>query len=155
MMKKLTVKQQTFADHYLLKGNASSAYRIAYNTENMCTTSVHSCAWDLLQHNGVKQYIDTKREKAEIDVRYLSDQLLWLYERCMEEKKLDTARKAVMDVARLNGLLEKRYSIENHLSHVSIMQELKKRKEVEPLEISYTWKPYQDPEHDYEDENNH
>ena len=133
MTKKLTVKQQTFADHYLLKGNATSSYRIAYNTENMDTPTVHSCAWELLQHKGVKKYIEEKRARSEIDIKYLTDQLLLLYEACMGEKRFDTARKSLMDIARLEGLLEKRYTIETHLNHISLMQELNARNRIQKI----------------------
>lgn len=44
MIKKLTVKQERFAQEYVSLGNASAAYRLVYDTSTMTDEAVHVCA---------------------------------------------------------------------------------------------------------------
>ena len=47
---KLTIKQEAFARAYVETGNASEAYRRAYNAENMKQESIAVRACELLAH---------------------------------------------------------------------------------------------------------
>ena len=49
----LTPKQNAFAVQYVATGNASEAYRRAYNATNMKRDTIHSRASELLKHGGI------------------------------------------------------------------------------------------------------
>lgn len=57
----MTIKQQKFADKYLVTGNATLSYTYAYKVKNENTAK--SAGQRLLTNVDVKQYIDKKREK--------------------------------------------------------------------------------------------
>jgi phage terminase small subunit len=59
----LTPKQQDFADKYIKTGNASEAYRQAYNTENCNKVTVGREATALLNHHLITTEI--QRQQAE------------------------------------------------------------------------------------------
>ncbi len=61
---RLTEKQELFCRHYLdTEGNASEAYRMAYDTTKMQPATVHHAAWELMSNPKVAQRIDTLREE--------------------------------------------------------------------------------------------
>ena len=62
---RLTPKQKQFADEYIKTGNATNAYKSAYSTKNMKTSSITSEAYNTLIKPSIKDYI-SKRMK-EID----------------------------------------------------------------------------------------
>jgi len=64
--KPLTMKQENFCREYLLCGNASEAYRRAYNCENMKDETIWNNAYKLLnQNNDVKARITELKENLE------------------------------------------------------------------------------------------
>ena len=64
--KPLTMKQENFCREYLLCGNASEAYRRAYNCENMKDEKIWNNAYKLLnQNNDVKARITELKENLE------------------------------------------------------------------------------------------
>lgn len=58
----LTVKQEKFCNKYLECGNASEAYRYAYNCSKMRESSVNNSAYKLLQHVEIRGRIKHLRE---------------------------------------------------------------------------------------------
>ena len=56
--KKLTPKQQRFAVEYVRCGNASDAYRAAYNTDSMAPSTIQNEAWRLTVHHEIAERID-------------------------------------------------------------------------------------------------
>lgn len=50
---RLTVKQEAFCLAYLKTGNASEAYRLSYNAENMKPETIHVKACDLMKNDKV------------------------------------------------------------------------------------------------------
>jgi phage terminase small subunit len=66
----LTPKQETFAHRYVQSGNASDAYRFAYNTENMKVETIKKRASELLAHGDVSGTIESLKaaQMREIDV---------------------------------------------------------------------------------------
>ena len=54
MADKLTIKQERFCNKYLECGNASEAYRYAYDTGRMNDATVCNNAYKLLQHNDIR-----------------------------------------------------------------------------------------------------
>ena len=78
---KLTEKQERFCRHYLdTDGNASEAYRMAYDTTKMQPSTVHYSAWELMNNPKITQRIDelraerreaTEEQRKEIEARLL------------------------------------------------------------------------------------
>lgn len=69
-MLKLTIKQEKFCNRYIECGDASEAYRFAYNTENMKPESVHRKAKELIDNvkvsARVKELQDEIKKKSDI-----------------------------------------------------------------------------------------
>lgn len=61
---KLTQKQDAFALAYLHTGNASEAYRQAYNASNMKSESIHVKASELLKNGKVRVRIEEVQKMA-------------------------------------------------------------------------------------------
>jgi len=58
-MAKLTPKQETFCLVYQETGNASEAYRLAYDTRKMKAETVNRNAKAMLDHNKIATRIET------------------------------------------------------------------------------------------------
>lgn len=63
-MSQLTVKQEKFAQKYVELGNASEAYRQAYDAENMAPETIHNEAHILLKHPEVAARVARLEEMA-------------------------------------------------------------------------------------------
>src|SRR5262245_23164050 len=61
----LTQKQEMFCLGYIETGNASEAYRRAYNTANMKDTTIHVRASELLADSKIKERVAELRKAAE------------------------------------------------------------------------------------------
>ena len=61
---KLTIKQEAFARAYVETGNASEAYRRAYNAENMSRESIAVRACQLLAHGKVSVMVQQLKDQA-------------------------------------------------------------------------------------------
>ena len=62
--KDLTPKQQKFLDVYLKSGNASEAYRQAYDAKSMSAQAIHTEASKLLQHPAITRRLGVVKERA-------------------------------------------------------------------------------------------
>jgi phage terminase small subunit len=82
--RKLTPKQQKFADLYLDIGNASEAYRQAYDCTNMTAKTIGENAHQLCKHKGIARYLSGIRkstqeavaEKYNVTLERLTEELL-------------------------------------------------------------------------------
>jgi phage terminase small subunit len=63
----LTPKQEAFAVEYVGIGNASEAYRRAYNAKNMKRDTIHSRARELLKHGGIAAKVTQLRADLATD----------------------------------------------------------------------------------------
>lgn len=63
-MSNLTIKQEKFCLEYIKDGNASRAYREAYNTENMKPESINRKAKELFDNVKVAARIDEIRKET-------------------------------------------------------------------------------------------
>jgi len=61
----LTPKQERFCLAYLKTGNASEAYRLSYNAENMKPETINNRASELLKNSGVAGRLAELKEKSE------------------------------------------------------------------------------------------
>ena len=60
---KLTIKQEAFARAYVETGNASEAYRRAYNAENMQIDTVKKRASELLSRGDIKGTVQKLKDE--------------------------------------------------------------------------------------------
>lgn len=69
--RKLTPKQDAFVVAYLETGNASEAYRRAYDVRNMKPATINNSAWELMKHPVISarlaQHRDATFERSTID----------------------------------------------------------------------------------------
>ena len=63
-MAKLTAKQEKFCTEYITCGNASEAYRRAYDCGKMLPQTINSKGWLLLQKDQIRARIDALQKKA-------------------------------------------------------------------------------------------
>lgn len=63
-MSKLTIKQKRFADEYIISGNATEAYKIAYSNVTKETTA-NANSSRLLRNAKVSAYIEERMEELE------------------------------------------------------------------------------------------
>lgn len=68
--RRLTEKQERFCQFYLdTDGNASEAYRMAYDTSNMQPSTVHYSAWELMNNPKITQRISEIRVERAVASR--------------------------------------------------------------------------------------
>jgi phage terminase small subunit len=65
MKTKLTLKQEAFCQAYIETGNASEAYRRAYDAGNMAAETIHRKAKEVLDNGKVAARIEALRKKIE------------------------------------------------------------------------------------------
>ena len=106
---KLTPKQEAFCYGYIETGNASEAYRQAYNTEKMKPESVNSKGYQLLQQVKITARLDELRaehkKRHEITVDTLVAELEEARKLAFETDKASAAVQATMGKAKLLGLV--------------------------------------------------
>ena len=106
---KLTPKQEKFCQGYIETGNASEAYRQAYNAEKMRPDTVNNKAYGLLQKGGIRARLDELRaehkKRHEITVDTLVAELEEARKLAFETDKAAAAVSATMGKAKLLGLV--------------------------------------------------
>lgn len=107
----LTEKQAAFARAYVeCGGNASEAYRRAYDAKNMSAEAIKVEACRLLQRPNVSLTVETLRAKHqkrhEITIDKLTEWLEQALEKAMAEPKgASAAVSAVLGIGKLHGLV--------------------------------------------------
>lgn len=96
---KLTPKQERFILEYLKCGNASEAYRLAYDAERMESVTVHQRAFDLLQNSKITVRINEIKaeaaKKVTLSVAAVLKDLMTIKSRAMEDGSPAIAIKAL------------------------------------------------------------
>jgi len=117
---KLTLKQENFVLAYIETGNASEAYRRAYDAQNMKAESIVVSASKLMaKPNIALRVAELKAEAKErclVTVEALTERLLRIAQKAedLEEAAgFSVSRAAAMDVAKLNGLVIDKAQNEN------------------------------------------
>lgn len=106
----LTVKQEKFCQEYVTNGgNASEAYRRSYDVGECKPETIWVNASQLLADTKVSQRVaelqkDTNK-KYEITRDYLTGKMMKVIEAGEQDNK-DLLRKAIMDLAKMHGLIE-------------------------------------------------
>lgn len=109
----LTPKQEAFACAYVETGNASEAYRRAYDAENMKPESVWRKACELFDNGKVTARVDELQaaaaERCIVTVASLTQELEEARALALQEAQASAAVSASMGKAKLHGLIvEKR-----------------------------------------------
>ena len=119
--KALTPKESTFARLYVETGNATEAYRQAYDHNGNDATACRG-AHDVLHRPAVEAYVGDlqaeHRERHKVTVDQLTDQLEKARQVAMDNRNAAAAVQAIMGKAKLHGLLVDRTQIEER-PHVS------------------------------------
>ena len=106
---KLTPKQERFCQVYIETGNASEAYRQAYNAEKMRPDTVNNKAYGLLHKGEIRARLDELRaehkKRHEITVDTLVAELEEARKLAFETDKAAAAVSATMGKAKLLGLV--------------------------------------------------
>lgn len=105
----LTPKQSEFARAYVETGCASTAYRRAYNAENMKDNVIHVKACELLKNGNVAVRVEQLQQRAQKRHDITIDSLTQML---MEDRKLAhdiespaAAVSAALGIAKLHGLI--------------------------------------------------
>ena len=124
----MTPKQEQFARLYVETGNASEAYRQAYNAENMKPETVTNEAYKLLQSPDISAMVDDLKAEARQRHRVTVDDLLHELEQARAAAlaaptpQSSAAVSATMGKAKMLGLLVDKAEIKAE-SEVSTKQE--------------------------------
>lgn len=121
----LTDKQEAFARAYIETGNASEAYRRAYNAGNMKENSIWRKAKELMDNGKVTARIEQLREqlaeKNEITIERLTKMTLDAYALAMKDSvaQSSAAVRAVEMLGKLHGLVtdKKHVTSDNRHTH--------------------------------------
>ena len=137
---KLTIKQETFCQEYLTNGgNASDAYRTAYDAHSVKPEVIWVRASELLKNSKVavriKELQAETNKKYEVTREYLNDilfeiltdarKILVTPDSEITKKDLELMRKTTMDFAKLNGLIVDKAELQ-HTGTVVVMDAIKK-----------------------------
>lgn len=107
----MTPKQEAFCQAYIETGNASEAYRRAYNAENMSSAVINVKACELLKNGSVTVRIGELQskhaERHEITVDKLTTMATAAYDLAMtpEVAAPAAAISAVLAIGKLHGLV--------------------------------------------------
>jgi hypothetical protein len=106
----LTPKQEAFAQAYLETGNASAAYRKAYDAQRMQENALNVQASRMLKHPKVALRIEQLQRKHqkrhEVTIDTLTEKLEAALAKAMAEPKgASAAVSAVMGIGKLHGLI--------------------------------------------------
>lgn len=116
-MNELTVKQSDFCLFYIETGNASEAYRRAYDAENMKPETVNRRAFDLMENSKIKARIEVlqaeHRKEHNITVSDILNKLEDIYSEAMKKGNLSSAVSAVMGQAKVLGFDKQTINLES------------------------------------------
>ena len=113
---KLTPKQEQFCQSYIETGNASEAYRRAYNAENMKPETINVKASELLSNGKVSVRVDElqlkHRKRHNVTVDTITDELDAGFKLAMKNENPSAAVSASLAKAKLHGLMIEKRQIE-------------------------------------------
>lgn len=105
----LTIKQESFCQKYIECGNASDAYRFAYNCENMKPASINRKAKEQLDNGKITARVTALRAKHQethnVTIDSLTRELEEARTQAAKEGKISAVVSAIMGKAKLHGLL--------------------------------------------------
>ena len=126
--KPLTIKQEKFCMKYVECGNASEAYRHAYDAENMKMETINRNAKALLDDSKIATRVEELRKqhskRHEVTVDSITEELNEAKELAKDEKQLATLVNAIMGKAKLHGLLVDKKNIDMSVSYTQYLDGL-------------------------------
>lgn len=106
---KLTVKQENFVLAYLSTGNASEAYRRAYDAENMSAEAINVEACRLLQHPNVALRLAGLQKRAEAKAILTLEEHMAELQTLRDLAKQNAQLSAAIKAEELRGKLRRFY----------------------------------------------
>ena len=121
---KLTPKQTRFAEAYVETGNASAAYRVAYDADRMRPSTINRNAFDLLNNNKIAARVAelqaASAKRNEITVDRLTEALLHDRDVALLRGHSSAAIRAVEVLMKLHGLgVSKQQISHSSFAHLS------------------------------------
>lgn len=148
----MTPKQEQFARLYVETGNASEAYRQAYNTDNMKPETVTNEAYKLLQDPDISAMVDGLKEEARQRHAVTVGDLLSELEQARAAAlaaptpQSSAAVSATMGKAKMLGLLVDKAEIKAEAEISQVKQEERKcplsQEEMQQVMNAFFNKPY-------------
>ena len=110
MIRTLTVKQKVFGLAFLETGNASEAYRRAYDTQNMKPESIRVNACKLKKHANIVLMLEQlqvrQTQQYNVTIDSLTTELETLRQLALKNNQPHVGIKAVMALAKLHGYIK-------------------------------------------------
>lgn len=107
-MLNLTPKQEIFLTEYLNMHNATAAYKVAYNCENMTEKTIGNNAYILKNHKGiVAKMKELKKPVAKnlgITIEYITEELKYAIAIAKKKKDPNNIIKGCDSLSKLHGL---------------------------------------------------
>ena len=151
-IKDMTPKQEQFARLYVETGNASEAYRQAYNADNMKPETVTNEAYKLLQDPDISAMVDGLKEEARQRHAVTVGDLLHELEQARAAAlaaptpQSSAAVSATMGKAKMLGLLVDKAEIKAEAEISQVKQEERKcplsQEEIKQVSNAFFNKPY-------------
>ena len=120
---KLTIKQENFCLALMETGNASEAYRRAYNAENMKPEVIHVKASELLSSGKVSVRVAElkaeAKERCMVTVESLTEELEEARALALQEGQSSAAVAATMGKAKLHGLLTDKVDVKGGVTIIT------------------------------------
>ena len=140
-MGKLTIKQEKFCRAVIgpADGNASEAYRTAYNAEKMLPSTVNRKAKELMDNGKIAARVDALRAEYAaqnaITVEEISGALRRAVDGAAAAGQWSAASQAALGLAKLGGLLVERreLSVDDARQHLDAVAELANAPNIVPL----------------------
>ena len=121
MAENLTIKQENFARAYIETGNASEAYRRAYDAENCAAETIRVKACELLQNGNVAVMVEELKadhaERHEVTVDSLTVRLDSAYDVARDNKQASAMVSSVAVTAKIHGMITDKKQIVNNDPH--------------------------------------
>lgn len=129
----LTPKQNKFIEVYIETGNASEAYRQAYNVKSMNENTINRNAHSLLYNNKIATRLDEIKaknaERTQVTLEYLTNRLIKAADMAEEQGKAGELGQNVQRVATLTGFWKEnqQLTVENNSPESWAQEYLAKR----------------------------
>ncbi len=128
MTKTLTPKQEAFCLAYIETGNASKAYRHAYDADNMKMPTIYKEACNLLNNPKItpriKQLQSQYAEMNRVTVESLTNELIKAQEKADNLDKPRDMISAIMGKAKLHGLLTQKVQHSGNIALSQILEDI-------------------------------
>lgn len=123
MTRKLTQKQENFAQKYVELGNASEAYRQCYNAGNMTNEVIWVKACELLKSGSVSVRVleiqEEARERNQVTIDSLTKELDESRKYAIELEQIPASISATMGKAKLHGLIVDKQKVDTKVNLVN------------------------------------